>query len=93
MGWAENIVDKEKMLVTSIFSFTHNVFKSLLFQDYQKSGSCSKEFNYTLFHPIPVRMKVENTGNGCWALADQHSTVAPMGKQNMATDSGRGKFS
>ena len=25
----ENIVDKEKMLVTSIFSFSHNVFKRL----------------------------------------------------------------
>ena len=25
----ENIVEKEKMLVTSIFSFSHNVFKKL----------------------------------------------------------------
>ena len=28
----ENIAGKEKMLVTSIFSFSHNVFKRLLFQ-------------------------------------------------------------
>ena len=28
----ENIVGKEKMLVTSIFSFSHNVFKTLLLQ-------------------------------------------------------------
>ena len=27
----ENIVDKEKLLVTSNFSFSHNVFKSSLF--------------------------------------------------------------
>ena len=33
------------MLVTSIFSSTHNVFKRLLIQGRQKSGLCSKELN------------------------------------------------
>ena len=32
LGRAENIVEKEKMLVTSIFSFSYNVSKRLLFQ-------------------------------------------------------------
>ena len=31
-GTVENIVGKEKMLVTSIFSFSHNVFKRLFIQ-------------------------------------------------------------
>ena len=31
----ENIVEKDKMLVKNIFSFSHNVFKSLLFQSNQ----------------------------------------------------------
>ena len=34
-----------KTLVTSIFSFSHYVFKSLLFQDHKKSGLCSKDLN------------------------------------------------
>ena len=29
---SETLWEKEKMLVTSIFSFSHNVFKKLLFQ-------------------------------------------------------------
>ena len=28
--WVENIVEKEKLLATSNFSFSHNVFKSCL---------------------------------------------------------------
>ena len=32
-----NIVEKEKMLVTTIFSFFHNVFKTYLFQGHKKS--------------------------------------------------------
>ena len=32
LGRVENIVGKEKMLVTSIFSFSFNVFKRPLFQ-------------------------------------------------------------
>ena len=32
LGLVENIVGKEKMLVTSISSFSHNVFKRLLYQ-------------------------------------------------------------
>ena len=35
--------EKEKMQVTSIFSFSHIVFKSFLFQMYQMSGLCDIE--------------------------------------------------
>ena len=37
------------MLVTSIFMFSHNVFKSLFFQSRQKSGLCSKELKISRF--------------------------------------------
>ena len=40
----ENIVRKGEMLVTSIFSFSHNVFKRLLSKGVKKSGLCGKEF-------------------------------------------------
>ena len=36
----ENIAGKEKMLVTSIFSFSHNVLKRLLSQTRQKVSLC-----------------------------------------------------
>ena len=39
----ENIAEKEKMLVTSIFSFSRNVFKSLLSQG-REPGLCGKGF-------------------------------------------------
>ena len=38
-GWVEVIVVKEKILVTSIFSFSDNVFKRPLFQGRLKSFS------------------------------------------------------
>ena len=45
-GRVENIVvKKEKIMVISIFSFSHNVFKSLLFQGPYKSGLCGKVSN------------------------------------------------
>ena len=37
--------EKEKMLVTSIFSFSHNVFKRLLFQHHLMLGLCGKGLN------------------------------------------------
>ena len=39
----ENIVRKGEMLITSNFSFSHNVFKS--FQSHQKSGLVDKWLN------------------------------------------------
>ena len=38
LGRIKNILEKEKMLATSISSFSHNVFKSPRFQGYQKLG-------------------------------------------------------
>ena len=42
----KTLLEKEKMLVTSIFSlFSHDVFKRLLSQGRLKSGLCSKELS------------------------------------------------
>ena len=45
-GVVKSLRKKEKMLVTSIFSFFHNVFKRLLFQGRQKSVLCGKAINH-----------------------------------------------
>ena len=37
--------EKEKMLVTSIFSLSYNIFKRFLFQDFQKPALCGKGLN------------------------------------------------
>ena len=42
--------EKGKMLVTSIFSFSHNVFKRLLFQGREKSGLFGKELTKLGIH-------------------------------------------
>jgi len=39
-----------------------------------------------------VRTKVEKTGLGCVAVAGQHSTDDPIGRQNIGTVAGSGKF-
>ena len=39
----ETFWENEKMLVISIFSFSHNVFKRHLFRGRLKSGLCDKE--------------------------------------------------
>ena len=43
MRRVENSVGKEKMLVTSIFSIYHTVFKKPVCQVREKSGLCGKE--------------------------------------------------
>ena len=73
---AGNIVEKEKMLVTSIFFFSHIVFKRLNFQDCKKSGLYGNEFNPfpTQRHPLmPLGNKpFENTmGKGEIARNEQ----------------------
>ena len=60
------------MLVTSIFSFSHNVFKRLIFQGHQKSGLFGKElslidnlcfFCVKYFEPSPeVQVMAYRTG-------------------------------
>ena len=42
---AEKLLEKEKMLVTYIFFFFHNVFKQFFIQGRQKLGLCGKEIN------------------------------------------------
>ena len=39
----ENCLEKEKMLVTNIFSLSHNVFKSFLFAGYENLWLCNKQ--------------------------------------------------
>ena len=46
LGRVENIVEKEKMLITSIFSFAQNVFKSFLFHRRKKSGLSGKVLSW-----------------------------------------------
>ena len=59
------------MLVTSIFSFSHNVFKRLLSQGRQKSGLCGKELMTLLKKASENNVgKEENT-------ADQHFLISP----------------
>lgn len=48
---------------------------------------------FTFSPEAPVSTNVEKTGNECFVCAGQHSTVAPIGKQNMGTDSGSGNDS
>ena len=42
--------EKEKMLVTSIFSFSYNVFKGLPFEGRKKLGLCGKELSLFIIH-------------------------------------------
>ena len=49
LGRVENIAQKEIMLVTSTFSFSHNVFKSPLFQ-----GHCVVRVKDVIFSPIII---------------------------------------
>ena len=45
-----NIIAKEKMLVTSIFSFSNKVFKRLPSKGHYKSAFCSKGLNLIKLH-------------------------------------------
>ena len=45
LGRAENILGKGENVFSSIFSYFHNVFKSLLPQGFYKSGWCGKGLN------------------------------------------------
>ena len=47
IGW-KTFGEKEKMLVTSVFSFSHDVFKRFLPNGSYKSGLCGKEIKYYL---------------------------------------------
>lgn len=48
---------------------------------------------FTFSPEAPVSTNVEKTGRDCLVCAGQHSIVAPMGRQNIGTDSGSGKDS
>ena len=48
LGRVENITEKKKMLVTSIFSFSNNVFKRLFLQGRQKSRLSGEELSTQL---------------------------------------------
>ena len=60
------------MLVTSIFSVSHNVFKRLLLQGCQKSGLCGKELNnYTFLCVCKTSLLKTLWGNGDIACNEQ----------------------
>ena len=64
----ETVWEKEKVLVTSIFSFTNNVFKTFLFQICEKLGLCGNHttpsFNKPLEKPLEnIVGKKENAEN------------------------------
>ena len=42
--------EKEKMLVTSIFSFSHNIFRSLIYQGISNLGLCDKGLKVKIDH-------------------------------------------
>ena len=68
------------MLVISIFSFSHNVFKTLLFQSRENAGLCSKRL--TLYHTIPTlnnpkEEALENTMGEGENGSNQHSLFFP----------------
>ena len=64
LGRVKTLREKEKMLVTSIFSFSHNVFKRLLFQGCLKSKLCGKELTHyhtmSHFDALKIYIAVEN---------------------------------
>ena len=56
-----------------------------------KKNVSSREITFS--PDAPVSTNVEKTGRECLVCAGQHSMVAPMGRQNIGTDSGNGKDS
>ena len=64
------------MLVTSIFFFSHNVFKRLISQGRQKSGLCGKELTEIIFNSSPNNKILDWTS--LKAFADDISDVAKI---------------
>ena len=53
MGW-KALREKEKLLVTSNFSFPHNVFQSYISLVRQNAALCGTGLNKFLSSPLPV---------------------------------------
>ena len=62
--------EKEKMLVTSIFSFSLNVFKSLFTPGCKSLDRVVKSMCKTVMSPFDLRILTENQAptNECWHL-------------------------
>ena len=67
-------------MVTSIFCFSHNVFKRHLFQGFYKSVLCGKELNklplqnfvYTVYLMIESRVSIVRNEYGTYGVQIQH---------------------
>lgn len=60
-------------------------------KEYKKATTYKGDFTFS--PEAPVSTNVEKTGRECLVCAGQHSIIAPMGRQNIGTDSGSGKDS
>ena len=65
--------EKEKMLVTRIFSIFHNVFKRHLHQGRQKSQWCGKGLNLTLKYDLDLHTYLTNTSSTSIQYRVSHS--------------------
>ena len=74
--WVWKIVEKKKMLVTSIFSFSHNVFKRPFPRWCLKLSFCGerlKQFNYITANSAPIHAFLEFLLQNQWLLS--HKTI------------------
>ena len=76
----DNLREKEKMLVTSIFSFSQNVFNRFLFQGRQKSG---------LFLGKPY-VSLEKNGLQCQTVCLYQNNTSQRTHTKLAGNSDRG---
>ena len=64
--------EKEKLLVTSNFSFSHSVFKILLLQTHKKQGLFGKGLGKVLYQSIELTLSFP-FGSAPWSLATADS--------------------
>ena len=67
LNWLETLCEKEKLLITSNFSFSHSVFKRLVRQTRENQGLFGKGlidqncyYSKQLFYPLPDDIKMFN---------------------------------
>ena len=87
--WKKTLREKEKLLVTSNFSFSHRVFKRVLLQTRKNQGLFGKGLNLyqiTKNNAIPllqVKNIVENGENAGYQFKERQIGVFLMKKCNM----------
>ena len=71
----ETLWEKVKMLVTCIFSFSHNVFKRLFTQGRQKSGLYGKELKAFADHNVIVAKKIISVFDRIEAMCEKEKIL------------------